>query len=225
MARDLVGSPPDTRSRAIGALAEAYRLPLCAYVRSRFGVSSVEAEDLTQSFLAAVVCRDALRGYDPTRGRFRTYLRVCVDSHIRHAREASQRLKRAADERAVTLAETEAVTTESESAIDRMFEREWARSVCRVALDTVRERLTMRDRRIVYEVFALYDVAGAAGQTRPTYEAIASSLGIPVTQVTNHLAAARREFRAAVLERLHTITATDEDLRADVRSLLGVALR
>ena len=47
-------------------------------------------------------------------------------------------------------------------------------------------------------------------------------LGLPVTQVTNHLAAMRRELRREVLDALRALTASDEEFRAEARDLLGV---
>ena len=51
---------------------------------------------------------------------------------------------------------------------------------------------------------------------------LAAELGIPVTQVTNYLAFARRELRRLVLERLQTLCATDEEFRLEARDFLGV---
>ena len=43
--------------------------------------------------------------------------------------------------------------------------------------------------------------------------------------VNNYLAAARRDFRRVVLEKLREITATDEEFRTEARSLLGVDVK
>ncbi len=58
-------------------------------------------------------------------------------------------------------------------------------------------------------------------RARPTSE-IAEALGLPVTQVTNFLAYARREFRAIVLERLREISGTEAEFRLEAMELLGV---
>ena len=42
-----------------------------------------------------------------------------------------------------------------------------------------------------------------------------------MTQVTNHLAWARRELRKLVLERLRSLTATDAEFREEAEELLG----
>ena len=56
---------------------------------------------------------------------------------------------------------------------------------------------------------------------RPAYRTIAEELGLPVTQVTNHLAWARRELRRLVLERLRSLTSSDAEFREEAEELLG----
>jgi len=56
------------------------------------------------------------------------------------------------------------------------------------------------------EFFRDYDPANAQRaqrrlEDRPSCRALAEEFGLPVTQVTNHLAWARRELRRLVLER------------------------
>jgi len=43
-----------------------------------------------------------------------------------------------------------------------------------------------------------------------------------VSDVTNYLSFARREFRCVALEKLREMTATDEEFRREVRALFGV---
>ena len=56
----------------------------------------------------------------------------------------------------------------------------------------------------------------------PSYAELAREMGIPETQVTNHLAWARREFRRLVLEALEEATGSEEEFRAEARQLLGI---
>jgi hypothetical protein len=53
---------------------------------------------------------------------------------------------------------------------------------------------------------------------------LARRFEVSPTQVTNWLAATRRDFREAALATMRDLSATDDELRADVRSLLGVDL-
>ena len=54
----------------------------------------------------------------------------------------------------------------------------------------------------------------------PSYKDLAKELDLSVSNVTNYLAAARREFRRIVLEKLRELTATDEEFRREARALL-----
>jgi hypothetical protein len=75
---------------------------------------------------------------------------------------------------------------------------------------------------VAFTLFERYDLQGADDPDRPSYAQLAGDTGLPVTQVTNHLHWARREFRAAVLVTLCEITASEAEFRAEARALLGV---
>ena len=213
---EALGSPDtETRSRALGVMAEGYWRPVCAYIAARWQVDPVDAEDLTQSFFTRALLGPLLERYDTTRSRFRTYLRLCVDGHVRNAQAAERRAKRGGAISVVPL-------TGQEPAPDAIFEREWVRAVLADALAIMRVQFAAKGREIVYRVFLRYDVEGAELTTRPTYAALAAEFDVPVSQITNYLAAARRALRLAVLDRLRTLTVSDDELRRETRALLGV---
>src|SRR5579872_453124 len=150
----LKSADSETRSRALGTVAEGYWRPVCRYIAARWQVEQADAEDLTQTFFARALSAPILERYDATRSRFRTYLRMCVDGHVRNAHTAAHRVKRVGDITTVPL-------TGHEPAPDEIFEREWVRAVLSDALATVRTELTAKGRDIVYRVFYRYDVEGA----------------------------------------------------------------
>ena len=213
---------PDTgvRARALAAVAEGYWRPVCAYVQIRWGVARQDAEDITQSFFARALTSRILDRYDPAKARFRTYLRMCLDGHVATERATARRLKRGGHAITVPL-ETRAPELIAPDAVDALFEREWVRGLCADALAELRDRLQQRGREIVFRIFERYDVFGAEDEVRPTYAALAGEFMVPVSQITNHLAAARREFREIVLNRLRALTVNDAEFRAEARALLG----
>jgi hypothetical protein len=89
------------------------------------------------------------------------------------------------------------------------------------AVTALRESCAATDKLTQFEVFQRYDLDDA-GNARPTYAQLGMELGIPTTQVTNHLAFARRELRRFVLERLRDVCATDDEFRLEARELLGM---
>ena len=60
---------------------------------------------------------------------------------------------------------------------------------------------------------------------RPSYAALAEEFSLAVTDVTNYLAFARREFRRSVLAQLRDMTGSDEEFQREAQSLLGVDLK
>ncbi|HEX6104358.1 MAG TPA: sigma factor [Gemmatimonadales bacterium] len=218
---------PDARRTAFDALVSVYWRPVYTRLRLRWGTQPADAEDLTQEFFARALEREFFGGYDPARARFRTYLRVCLDHFAANARRAERRLRRgggatmlpleaAAAERDLAAAE-EAPSTDP----DTWFDREWVRSLFDVSVAALRQETAGTAREIRYRVFERHDLGPPPGGGRPGYRAVAEELGLTVSQVTNHLAWARRELRRLVLERLALLCGSDAELREEARTLFG----
>ena len=210
-----------TRVRAAEAVARVYRAPIIAVLRHRWQLEPADAEDLAHDFLAHALARDWLQRYDPSRGRFRTFLRSCLMAFASTAHEGATRLKRGGG--AVHLALDAAPdTASSNDDASALFEREWVRSVLERSLEALRRECEDAGRQSTYDVFVAYDIEGAEREPRPNYAQVAERFGIPVTQVTNYLNWARRKLRAHVLETLRTLTADEAEFRAEARALLGI---
>lgn len=215
---------PEARARAMETLAAAYWRPVYATLRLRHGMEPADAEDATQAFLGDAFANGWFGGYDPSLGRFRTFLRTCLDRHVGHARAAAGRARRGGRSTTVPI---DAPGVEAQLAVgadaDAAFEREWARGIVAVALERLERQCAASGHAARLEAFRRYDLAETGGAERPTYAAIAAELDLPITQVTNHLHWARREFRRHVLETLRELTADDAEFRAEARALLGQA--
>ena len=219
----------DVRRAAFGTLVQAYWRPAYKYLRLRWRTAPEEAEDLTQGFFARAFEKHYLDGFDPARARFRTFLRTCLDAFVANQRQADGRLKRGGAGRVVSM---EAASAEAElrrhaavvQDFDEYFDREWARSVLAMAVDRYRTTALAagRDRQVA--VFTRYDLDAPDRQDRLTYADLGRELGLSASDVTNALNAARREFRAVVLECLRELTTSDTEFRAETRRLLGVEI-
>jgi RNA polymerase sigma factor (sigma-70 family) len=216
----------ETRRLAFAAIIEAYWKPVYKYLRLKWNLDGDDAADLTQDFFATALEKEILGRFDPARARFRTYLRMCVDGFASNARKSEGRLKRGGGFTAVPLdfrtAEGELGSHEPAvpADVDEMFYQEWVRTLFQHAVEDVRRWAQSSGRDVMFDVFRRYDLAESA-DSRPTYAAIGRDLNIPATTVTNHLAAARRQFRGFVLVRLRDLTSTDEEYETEARRLLG----
>jgi RNA polymerase sigma factor (sigma-70 family) len=223
LVRRVRSNDADTRARAQDALAAVYWTPIYAHVRLSHRQAPADAEDLTQGFFVDALRRDLFARYDPGRARFRTFVRRCVDSYVINALQSERRLKRGGDVSFVSieLADVEArLTTERDSDAsdpDEVFHREWVRSVLVTAIARLRDQYEAAGRDVHLALFERYDMSDEP----PTYAELAAEHDIPATQVTNWLAATRRDFRAIVLETLRDLSGTDDEFREEARALLG----
>jgi RNA polymerase sigma factor (sigma-70 family) len=218
------------RQRALEALAEAYWRPVYKYLRLRWAAAAEEAEDLTQGFFARALEKGFFAQYDPSRARFRTWLRTCLDGYVSNERAASRRLKRGGGAALLSLdfADAEAEVSGSaawpEAGVEEQFRREWVRALFAAAVAELREECRASGKAARFALFERYDL-DPPPEGRPTYAQLAAELALPVTQVTNHLFAARRDFRRLVLDRLRAATGSEEEFQAEARDLLGGAPR
>jgi len=203
------------RSRAFDTLVALYWKPLYKYARVAHSRDAADAEDATQSFLARMFERNALASYDGAKASFRTFLRTLFDRQIANEVKASQRIKRGGG------LDFRAAEDEIEREHDRggspedYFQREWVRSVFALAVERLRAEVSESD----FAIFEAYDLDDSQ---RVSYRELGERFGISEVTVTNRLAAARRKFRAAMLDVLREATASDREFRAEVRALLGV---
>jgi len=208
----------DERSRALDTLLRTYWRPVFAHLQGRWQADRSHAEDLTQGFFATALEKEWLERFDPQKGRFRTFLLACLDAYAANAARAARRQKRGGESPPLTLDLEIPEPRDPEAE----FRREWARSLFTLAVAALRERCQGTPREIAFTLFERYDIESADATRHPTYAELAAEHGLPITQVTNHLHWARREFRAAVIATLREITASDAEFRAEARDLLGV---
>ncbi|MFI5120193.1 MAG: RNA polymerase sigma factor [Thermoanaerobaculia bacterium] len=218
----------EARARALETLAEAYWRPVYTYVRLKAGREHGEAADLTQEFFARLVEKDWLSRFDPSKARLRTYLRVLVDGLVANESKAKGRVKRGGGLRILSL-DFDAVRREVEehgagSALspEDLFEKEWVRSVFSMAVERFREACAADGKELRFTLFSAYDLEGDAAVDRPRYEDLARRFETSAVDVTNQLAAARRDFRGVVLALLRELTVSDAEFRAEARALLGM---
>lgn len=207
-------------------LVDQYWKPVYKYLRVRHQAADEDAQDLTQGFFARALDRDVLAGFDPARGSFRTFLRVCLDRYAANERKAARRRKRGGGVPALALDWRDAEGELRELAIpdgttpDEYFRQEWIRSFFGGVVEALRAELAAEGKAVYFTLFERYDLEPPPGP-RPTYGDLAAELGLKATDVTNHLASARRRFRRLALARLRELCASDEELEREARDLLG----
>jgi RNA polymerase sigma factor (sigma-70 family) len=218
------------RQRAFDTILTSYWKPAYKYVRLKWQANNEDAKDLTQGFFANAFEKNYFANYDARKASFQTFLRTCLDGYVANERKAGQRLKRGGDREHLQL---DFVTAEDEFAAhaaasnltpEDYFHREWVRWMFTLAVEALRAQCRERGREIGFAVFERYDLTDNAAESL-TYASLGEEFGIDAHTVTNYLAAARRDFRRIVIQKLRQITATEEEFRNEARALLGVDVK
>ena len=218
-------SDMDARREAFGDLAEGYWKAVYKHLRLTWRLTPDDAQDLTQGFFADAFQKAWLARFDPAKGRFRTFVRVCVDRFVLNARQADARLKRGGGLRLVPLdfasAEREVAAEPAASSPDpeAFFQQEFIRALFERSVAAVRREFEEKGRQAHFALFERYDLAREEGLS---YARLAEESGLTVTQVTNHLAQVRRRFRESALNDLRALCGSDAEFRREARDLFGL---
>jgi hypothetical protein len=102
--------------------------------------------------------------------------------------------------------------------LDEFFEKEWIRSLFSMAVEDLRKLCDTRGRLTTFQMFEEYDLDSVEDIS---YEKLAEKYGLPVTDVTNGLAWARREFRRIALDRLREICGSYDEFEREVVTVFG----
>lgn len=138
---------------ALSSLCQAYWYPIYAYIRHR-GHTPEQAQDLTQDFFAYLLEHDLIAMADPTRGRFRAFLRTVCARQLNADRDRRNAAKRGGGRSPLSIDPFDAerrynCEPADELTPERIFDRTWALTL----LARVVERLRRE-----------YDDAGRSGR-------------------------------------------------------------
>ena len=223
----LRGGDPQVRHAAFGDLAEGYWRPSYHYLRLQWRLAPEAAEDAVQAFFTVAFEKGYLEKYDPSKARFRTFLRVCLDRFVQNLQKAEQAARRGGLAERLSLDFPGAERELAERAIadlgdpDRFFRDETIRALFGRALESLRRACDAEGKPQVFRVFERHDVRP---DDQTSYSTVARDLNLTVAQVTNYLHAARRRFRELILTHLRDLVADDHEFRAEARDLLGLEI-
>lgn len=214
---------PAVREGGHGRIVAAYWKPAYVHVRFKWRASNEEAKDLVQGFFTQALEKGFLEQHDPAKASFRTWLRTCLDRFVSKEREATSRQKRGGgllESLDFDAAERSLAGSPGPSP-EEAFHAEWIRSLLELALGDAREKLDATGRGVNFELLRAADLDAGDGGARPSYAELSARFGLPVTKVTNYLHVARAEVRRALVERLRELTSSEDELRAELRRVLG----
>ena len=218
---DSHGSTQTARD-ALSQLCQIYWRPVYVFLR-RQGIAQHDAQDLTQGFFADLIESRTYARADPMKGRFRSFLLGTLKHFVAHARDRDHAQKRGGasvpvqlDEAAISEAETYASRCNHWSA-DGVFEREWAASLARQALDRLAQEYELGGKGALFEALKS---RLTAGETAPIpYEELANRLGRTAAHLRVDVTRLRARYRAILREEVSGTVVDARDVDEELRYL------
>jgi len=207
---------------ALSELCQIYWRPVYVFLR-RQGIAQHDAQDLTQGFFADLIESRAYARADPVKGRFRSFLLGTLKHFVAHARDHDRAQKRGGcsvpvdlDEEAISEAEAYASRCSHWSA-DGVFEREWAASLARQALDRLGQECELGGKGALFEALKSRLTTGDAAAT--PYEEIANRLGRTAVHLRVDVTRLRARYRAILREEVCGTVVDPRDVDEELRYL------
>jgi RNA polymerase sigma-70 factor (ECF subfamily) len=213
------------REQALADLLQSYWYPLYGYVR-RQGYPADRAEDLMQGFMTRLLEKDSLRNVREGRGRFRSFLLVCLRNYLTSEVERTQAQKRGGNSRILSL---DFATADAryqhepshEMTAARLFERDWALEVIEQTFARLKAESNGNAKERQFAVLSKYLIATEAS---PPYSAVAAELAISEGAVKTAVHRLRARFRELLCDQV-AATLDSDDLLEDEIHRLFAALR
>jgi RNA polymerase sigma factor (sigma-70 family) len=217
------GSSDSTHARdALETLCRAYWHPIYAFIR-RQGHSPHDAQDLTQEFFARLLQKNYLGGVDRAKGRFRSFLLVCLKHFLANEWDKAGAQKRGAHP---VLISTNVQSAESaygqepaESATaDKIFERRWALTLLEQVLARLRAEYTRDGKARTFEELR----STLTGERRAVpYAEIAPRLKISEGAVKVAVHRLRQRYRELLREEIAHTVSGPEQVEEEIRALFA----
>ena len=204
---------------ALDELCRIYRPAVLAFLR-RGGMSRDAAEESTQSFFLHLLERELAARADPTRGRFRVFLRTALENHLSHRREHDHTQRRQAPGGWVAFDDHEP-GADADTAVspEQAFDMAWALTVLDRALQRLRAEFVARG---AADEFDRLRPGLTEGLESCEARELGEQLGIGANAVSARLHRLRNRMRAAVRLELAETVDSAVDAESELRHLRGL---
>jgi DNA-directed RNA polymerase specialized sigma24 family protein len=212
---------------ALSELCQIYWRPLYLFLR-REGYGPHDAQDLTQGFFTDLIETRAYARADKTRGRFRSFLLGTLKHFVADARDRERAQKRgggivpeALNDKAIAEAEARLERGTGSNSV-QLFDREWATSLLRRALDRLAQECALAGKGDLFGFLKVY-LSVIEDEAVP-YEEMAQRLYRPATTLRSDVARWRARYRAILRDEVRGTVTEDSDVDEELRHLCRVLI-
>jgi RNA polymerase sigma-70 factor (ECF subfamily) len=204
---------------ALAKLCHAYWYPLYAYVR-RQGVSSHDAQDLTQEFFARQLAKGWLADVERERGRFRSWLLASLKHFLANEWDKARAQKRGGGGQFISIDDTAESRYDREPAdaptAESLYDRRWALTLLDRVLTRLREEFAVAGKIEQFEI-----LKGVLAGDRTPYVELAAALGTTEGAVKVAVHRLRGRYRDLIRAEIAETVSSAAELEEELRHLLG----
>jgi RNA polymerase sigma-70 factor (ECF subfamily) len=213
---------PGKRRAALEELLVEYWRPLYFYVR-RKGRNVEQSKDVIQGFIGQLLQRDFVTRLDPSKGRFRSYLRAALDNYLanEHERDSAQKRGGNAKTIAMEFEVAERGVGGAPDTADLAYEREWALGVMERAIERLRKEFEQGVRTGPFDVVVRFFRPEGA----PSYAEAAAECDMTESRFKAFIHRARVRFRSLVREEVSHTVPDPADVDDEIAELIKALSR
>lgn len=207
---------------AMGQLCESYWYPAYAFIRRR-GYSAHQSEDLTQEFFARLLSKNFLAGVGPEKGKFRSFLLVCLTRFLANEWDRQSAQKRGGGRRPIPLDVEDAERRYSlepshNVTAERLFERRWAMTLLEKVLTKLQSDFTTAGKAELFNHLKPYLILD---DDAPSYAQTAERLGMTPGALKVAVHRLRQRYALLLRAEVARTTSGSEDVDSEIRDLLA----
>ena len=210
-------------TKAIERLCQTYWYPIYAHVRRR-GSSQHDAEDLTQGFFTHLIKHELFGRASREKGRFRSFLLASVNNFLSDEWDRATAWKRGGRSDIVSfdaeIAENRFRSEPSDGvAPDKIFDREWVRSLLDRVLDRLANEFTKSGKERQFGRLSCFLIENRGSGT---YAEAASDLDQTEEAIKKAVQRMRRRYGDLFREEIAQTVTTPEEVEEELRYLRSV---
>ena len=197
---------------------------------SRPGVFIARRAGPYQGFFAHLIEHQIYTRTDRTKGKFRSFLLAAVKNFLIDAYHRESAFKRGGAHEFLPLHDEQAVSAEAlfQSTVtpgvvvsaDYLFERQWAETLVGAALQRLADEFAAEGKGGLFRALEIF-LRGSA-EPLPSYDQVASRLGMPAATIRSHVTRMRARYREVLRAELRHTVETEAQVDEELGELLRV---
>jgi DNA-directed RNA polymerase specialized sigma24 family protein len=205
-------------SEALNNLCAKYWRPMYVHIR-RSGISSADAEDVTQGFFVFLLEKGWISEADPNRGSFRAFLRTILNHYLANLQRVRRADKRTAVQISIDTEEGEREVAAAAGGRDAAaaYESSWARSVLQAAWIRLASEQEGAGKTVQFESLRPFVTQPASPGE---YERLGVLLGVRRGQVALMIHRLSRRYADLIRSEVAETLADRSELESELRHLL-----